>query len=105
MVKIQICSIIVINLFFLQQVFWPSHEKSAIINGEFSCQKRRWLIIQICQKDKEKIYESIYTGKIDAAEMSFPNLINDIILTLKKQHGTMQVQKKGPDSSSGLSAD
>ena len=40
-------------------------------------------MIQICQKDKEKVYEAIRTGKIDAAEMSFPNLIDDILLTMK----------------------
>lgn len=31
--------------------------------------KRRWPMIQICQKDKEKAYEAIRTEKIDAAEM------------------------------------
>lgn len=41
-------------------------------------------MIQICQNEKEKVYEAIRTGKIDAAEMSFPNLIDDIILTMKK---------------------
>ena len=41
-------------------------------------------MIQICQKDKEKVFEAIRTGKIDAAEMSFPNLIDDILLTIKK---------------------
>ena len=41
-------------------------------------------MIQICRKDKEKVFEEIRTGKIDAAEMSFPNLIDDIILTMKK---------------------
>ena len=40
-------------------------------------------MIQIRQKDKEKVYDAIRTGKIDAAEMSFPNLIDDIILTMK----------------------
>ena len=40
-------------------------------------------MIQICQKDKEKVYDAIRTGKIDAAEMSFPNLMDDIILTMK----------------------
>lgn len=40
-------------------------------------------MIQICQKDKEKGYDAIRTGKIDVAEMSFPNLIDDIILTMK----------------------
>ncbi len=42
-------------------------------------------MIQICQKDKEKVFEAIRTGKIDAAEMSFPNLIDDILLTMKKE--------------------
>ena len=42
-------------------------------------------MIQICQKDKEKVLEAIHTGKIDAAEMSFPNLIDDIILTMKRR--------------------
>ena len=42
-------------------------------------------MIQICRKDKEKVYEAIRTGKIDAAEMSFPNLIDDILLTMKKR--------------------
>ena len=42
-------------------------------------------MIQICRKDKEKVYEAIRAGKIDAAEMSFPNLIDDIILFMKKQ--------------------
>lgn len=38
-------------------------------------------MIQIYRKDKEKVYEAIRTGNIDAAEMSFPNLIDDIFLT------------------------
>ena len=42
-------------------------------------------MIQICQKDKEKVFEAIHTGKIDATEMSFPNLTDDIILTMKKR--------------------
>lgn len=42
-------------------------------------------MIQICRKDKEKVYEAIRTGKIDAAEMSFPNLVDDILLTMKKK--------------------
>ena len=47
-------------------------------------------MIQICQKNKDKVYEAIRTGKIDAAEMSFPNLIDDILLTLKK-HGLTEL--------------
>jgi hypothetical protein len=42
-------------------------------------------MIQICRKDKEKVYKAIRTEKIDAAEMSFPNLIDDIILMLKRR--------------------
>lgn len=34
-------------------------------------------MIQICRKDKGKVYEAIRAGKIDAAEMSIPNL-NDL---------------------------
>lgn len=42
-------------------------------------------MIQICRKEKEKVYNAIRTGKIDAAELSFPNLMDDIVLTMKKQ--------------------
>lgn len=35
-------------------------------------------MIHTCRKNKEKVYEAIRTGKIEAAEMSFPNLIDDI---------------------------
>lgn len=42
-------------------------------------------MIQICQKDKEKVFEAIRTGKIDVAEMSFPNRIADILLMMKKR--------------------
>lgn len=41
-------------------------------------------MIQICRKDKEKVYKAIRTGKIDSAEMSFSNLIDGILLTMKK---------------------
>ncbi len=54
-------------------------------------------MIQICQKDKEKVFEAIRTGKIDAAEMSFPNLIDDIILTLKKRGLTGLLAQALPD--------
>ena len=42
-------------------------------------------MIQISRKDKEKVYKAIRAGTIDAAEMSFPNLVDDILLTLKRQ--------------------
>lgn len=54
-------------------------------------------MIQICQKDKEKVYKAIRTGKIDAAEMSFPNLIDDILLTMKKRGLTELLSQALPD--------
>ena len=54
-------------------------------------------MIQICRKDKEKVFEAIRTGKIDAAEMSFPNLIDDIILTMKKRGLTDLLVQVLPD--------
>ena len=54
-------------------------------------------MIQICQKDKEKVYGAIRTGKIDAAEMSFPNLIDDLILTMKKRGLTELLSQALPD--------
>lgn len=58
-------------------------------------------MIQICRKDKEKVYNAIRTGKIDAAEMSFPNLIDDILLTMKKQGLTDFLSASLPDKRSG----
>ncbi len=54
-------------------------------------------MIQICQKDKEKVFEAIRTGKIDAAEMSFPNLIDDILLVMKKRGLTAPLTQTLPD--------
>ena len=54
-------------------------------------------MIQICQKDKEKVFEAIRTGKIDAAEMSFPNLIDDILLVMKKRGLTAPLTLALPD--------
>lgn len=54
-------------------------------------------MIQICRKDKEKVYKAIRTGKIDATEMSFPNLIDDIILTMKKRGLTDLLAQALPD--------
>lgn len=47
-------------------------------------------MIQLCRKVKEKIYQAICSGKIDVADMTFPNLIDDIILTMKK-HGLLDL--------------
>lgn len=57
-------------------------------------------MIQICRKDKERVYEAIRTWKIDAAEMSFPNLIDDIILTMKRRGLTDILSQALPDKRS-----
>ena len=54
-------------------------------------------MIQICRKEKEKVYQAIRTGKIDAAEMSFPNLIDDIFLTMKRKGLTEPLSAAIPD--------
>lgn len=77
-----------------------SFQKPAIIIGKFPLYyipKKKWLMIQICRKDKKKVYEAIRTGKIDAAEMSFPNLIDDILLTLKRRGLTDLLAQALPD--------
>lgn len=54
-------------------------------------------MIQLCSKDKEKVYQAIRSGNIDAADMAFPNLIDDIVLTMKK-HGLLDMLSKAlPD--------
>ena len=52
-------------------------------------------MIQLCRKDKEKVYQAIRSGNIDAADMAFPNLIDDIVLTMKK-HGCNVVVNREP---------
>ncbi|SHH87103.1 hypothetical protein SAMN02745135_02486, partial [Caloranaerobacter azorensis DSM 13643] len=42
-------------------------------------------MMQISRKDKEKIIESIKNGRIDAADISFPNLIDDIIMKMNRK--------------------
>lgn len=55
----------------------------------FITRRQEAFMIQISRKDKQKVYDAIRTGRIDAADMSFPNLIDDIILSMKK-HGLTQ---------------
>ncbi|XBX08307.1 hypothetical protein QMP26_09610 [Enterocloster clostridioformis] len=43
-------------------------------------------MVQICREDKEKVYAAIREGHIDAADLSFSNLIDSIVLTMK-HHG------------------
>jgi hypothetical protein len=40
-------------------------------------------MLQLSKKDKEKVLESIKSGCIDAADISFPNLIDTIVLKMK----------------------
>jgi hypothetical protein len=40
-------------------------------------------MLQLCRNDKEKVLEAIKAGSIDAADVSFPNLIDTIILKMK----------------------
>lgn len=54
-------------------------------------------MIQICRKDEEKVFEAIRSGKIDVAEMSFPNLSDDIILTMKRRGLTDYLARSLPD--------
>ena len=54
-------------------------------------------MIQICKNDKEKVFEAIRTGQIDAAELSFPNLTDDIVLTMKHQGLTDLLSLALPD--------
>lgn len=54
-------------------------------------------MIQICRKNKEKVFEAIRSGKIDAAQISFPNLSDDIILTMKRRGLTDSLALSLPD--------
>ena len=50
-------------------------------------------MIQISTKDKERVLEAIRKGTIDAADVSFPNLIDAIILKMK-QEGILELLGK-----------
>jgi hypothetical protein len=41
-------------------------------------------MMQLSQENREKVLESLKTGKIDSATINFPNLIDTIILAVKK---------------------
>lgn len=47
-------------------------------------------MLQLCKNEKEKVYDAICAGRIDDAEISLPNLIDEIILTMHK-HGILQL--------------
>ena len=42
-------------------------------------------MVQISKKDKEKVLEAIYSGKIDTAELALPALADSIVLAMKQQ--------------------
>lgn len=46
------------------------------------------IMLQICHEDKEYVYRTIQSGHIDTADLSFPNLIGTIVLTMK-HHGLL----------------
>jgi len=50
-------------------------------------------MIQISVKYKERVLEAIRKGIIDAADVSFPNLIDTIILKMK-QEGILEIPEK-----------
>lgn len=43
-------------------------------------------MLQLCQKDKERVLDAIKSGQIDAADVSFPNLIDSIALLMKQKN-------------------
>ncbi|TWH47621.1 hypothetical protein Salpa_3687 [Sporomusa sp. KB1] len=43
-------------------------------------------MMQLCQKDKERVLNAIKSGHIDAADLSLPNLIDTIVLTMKQKN-------------------
>lgn len=43
------------------------------------------IMIQISEKDREKVLESIKKGKIDATDISFPNLTGNIMLKIYRE--------------------
>lgn len=49
--------------------------------------------MQISQQDKTRVLEAIRKGKIDAADVSFPNLIDAIVLKMK-QEGMLELLEK-----------
>lgn len=45
---------------------------------------RMFIMLQLSKNDKKKVLESIKCGSIDAADVTFPNLIDTIVLKMKK---------------------
>jgi hypothetical protein len=42
-------------------------------------------MLQLCEQDKEQVLRAIKAGHIDAADLSFPNLIDTIVLTMNRK--------------------
>jgi hypothetical protein len=43
-------------------------------------------MMQLCQKDKGSVLDAIKNDHIDAADLSLPNLIDSIVLTMKQKN-------------------
>ena len=54
-------------------------------------------MIQISKNEKEKVLEAIKKGKIDAADISLPNLIDSILLAMHKKGVTQLLAQAIPD--------
>lgn len=50
-------------------------------------------MIEICRENKEKTFKNLTKGNIHAADISYPNLIDDIILKMKEE-GHLELLKK-----------
>lgn len=46
-------------------------------------------MVQISKKDKEKVLETIHSGKTDAAELALPALAGSVMLAMK-HHGFLE---------------
>lgn len=57
-------------------------------------------MIQLSSKDKERVLENIKNGTIDAADVSFPNLIDTIILKMKRLNLLKPLEKAFSDKRS-----
>jgi hypothetical protein len=45
---------------------------------------RRWIFMKISTEGKDKVIEAIKNESIDATDISYPNLIDKIILRMKR---------------------
>lgn len=60
-------------------------------------------MVQISEKDKEKVLEAIHSGKIDAAELALPALTDSVMLAMKHNGFLEPFNKAFKDKRSGNS--